>query len=50
MKKFLNHQTIVLATLGKKAVKKPQPYNALRFHAQRGEARVSNLKVHQLGL
>ena len=27
-----------------------QPYNALRFYTQEGEAQVSNIKVHQLGL
>ena len=27
-----------------------QPYNALRFYTQGGEAEVKNLKVHQLGL
>ena len=27
-----------------------QPYNALRFYSEGGEAKVKNLKVHQLGL
>lgn len=50
MKKFLNHPTTVRTALGKKVVKEPQPYNALRFYTQEGEAQVSNIKVHQLGL